>query len=113
MTDKQETATDEAVDPLEFVRALLHISPEDAAEVRRDAAAKGTRSNQARRSEFVLTDDEAKRLAELTRRFHAGEKLPLADLIEMESLNAENGEAASLEPSDTPSADPEQPTNPA
>ncbi len=36
---------DDDVDPLEFVRAVLHISREDAAEVRRHAADKGTKAD--------------------------------------------------------------------
>ncbi len=33
------------VDPLEFVRAILNVSPEDAAKVRRQAAGKGTKAD--------------------------------------------------------------------
>jgi hypothetical protein len=43
MSEKHESDSDIEDDPLEFVRAVLAISPEDAAEVRRDAAAKGVK----------------------------------------------------------------------
>jgi hypothetical protein len=35
---QDETSRDEEVDPEDFLRALLKISPEDAAKVREDAA---------------------------------------------------------------------------
>lgn len=43
--DSTNQRADADVDPLEFVRAILHVSPEDAAKVREQAGKKGTHSD--------------------------------------------------------------------